>query len=187
MSGPLNPPGDRRKRSVPASLPRSRVSKGELFAEIIEDRRCHPSVVFSLVQRQGSPEILFLAQSRSRAGARAAVREFIADYLRSLRARPQKAGRGTATRARRRQEVARLRVESASSFVVNDYRILEGSVQVRTLMLSGQPFPGALGRWRELDPSDIARHHALGTAVSKWLQVRAREGQGMRKGHDPSS
>ncbi len=172
MSGTLNPPGDRRRRSVPASIPRSRLNKGELFAEIIEDRRTHPSLIFSVVQKQGSPEILFLGQSHSRAAARAAARGFIADYVRSLRAYAQEAKADTG-HITPREETARLRVESASGFVVNDYRILDGSVEVRTLVLSGQPFPGPLGRWRELDAADIARHHALETAVSKWLQVRA--------------
>jgi hypothetical protein len=65
-----------------------------------------------------------------------------------------------------------LRLESADGMLVNDYRICDGSVQVRTLNGRGQPVIGALGKWRPVRPEDIALHHALGTVVSEWLRVR---------------
>ncbi len=66
----------------------------------------------------------------------------------------------------------RLRIESASGALVNDYRIRDKSVEVRSLTPAGQPIPNSLGRWRMLDESDIALHHILHTPVSKWLRVR---------------
>lgn len=66
----------------------------------------------------------------------------------------------------------RLRIESASGALVNDYRICDQRVQVRSLDPTGQPVPDPLGSWRMLDESDIALHHALRTPVSKWLRVR---------------
>ena len=65
-----------------------------------------------------------------------------------------------------------LRIESANGSIVNDYRVAGHSVQVRSLDCSGQPVRGALGSWRRLDRNDIALHRALGTPVSKWIQVR---------------
>lgn len=69
-------------------------------------------------------------------------------------------------------DVMRLRIESRDGVLVNDYRICDGCVQVRSLDPSGEPVFGELGRWRPLDGSDIALHHALGTPVSNWLRVR---------------
>ncbi len=66
----------------------------------------------------------------------------------------------------------RLRIESASGALVNDYRIRGKSVEVRSLTPAGQPTPESLGNWRALDKSDIALHHTLHTQVSKWLRVR---------------
>ncbi len=64
---------------VPASLPRTRIQQGRFFAEIIEDRRA-PGTFFSIVQRNRSPEILFLGQSRSRLEAEMTACSFIADH-----------------------------------------------------------------------------------------------------------
>ncbi len=75
---------ERRRRIVPLRIPRTRLEQGELFAEIIEDRRCHPPVVLCVVQRRGSSEILFMGQSRSRSEAETAANEFISDYLSGL-------------------------------------------------------------------------------------------------------
>ncbi len=66
----------------------------------------------------------------------------------------------------------RLRIESASGALVNDYRIRGKSVEVRSLTPAGQPIPDSLGSWRMLDESDVALHHTLRTPVSKWLRVR---------------
>jgi hypothetical protein len=56
--------------SVPACIPRTRLRHGELFADIIEDRRDRSPVLMCVVQKQGSPEILFLGQFRSRTEAK---------------------------------------------------------------------------------------------------------------------
>lgn len=66
-----------------------------------------------------------------------------------------------------------LRVEPASESLVNEYRTCaDGTVQSRLLDRAAHLYPGPLGSWRMLDDNDIALHHALGTVVSKWLQVR---------------
>jgi hypothetical protein len=72
---------DQRKQIVPACIPRTRLLTRELFAEIIEDRRARPPIVLAVVQRQGSPEILFLGQFRSHSDAESAAQQFISDYL----------------------------------------------------------------------------------------------------------
>jgi hypothetical protein len=53
-----------------------------LFADIIEDRREAQPIFFLVVQRHGSPEVLFVAQFRSQAAAESAAGDFIADYRR---------------------------------------------------------------------------------------------------------
>jgi hypothetical protein len=70
------------------------------------------------------------------------------------------------------REVMRLRVESPDGSCANDYRIRDEFVEVRSLEATGQPVSGSLGHWRPMDRDDIALHHALGTAVSQWLQAR---------------
>jgi hypothetical protein len=71
---------DQGKQIVPASIPRTRVFGGDLFAEIVQDRRSRPSLFFAVVQRQGSTEILMFGQFRSRSEAEDAARQFMADY-----------------------------------------------------------------------------------------------------------
>ncbi len=66
----------------------------------------------------------------------------------------------------------RLRIESVNGSPINEYRIINHSVEVRAMDPSGRPFPNATSRWRRLIDEDIQMHHALGTVVSKWLQVR---------------
>jgi hypothetical protein len=66
----------------------------------------------------------------------------------------------------------RLRIESADGSLVNDYRICDGGVHVKSLDPLGQAVSGSLGSWRVLDKGDIELHHALGTAVSQWLCMR---------------
>jgi hypothetical protein len=66
----------------------------------------------------------------------------------------------------------RLRIESVKGSPVNDYRISNGCVEVRSLDPSGHPYLGWASRWRTLDDDDIQLHHALRTVVSKWLRVR---------------
>ena len=66
----------------------------------------------------------------------------------------------------------RLRIESVNGSPINDYRISNGCVQVRSLDPSGHLYAGWASRWRTLDEHDIQLHHALGTVVSTWLRVR---------------
>ncbi len=77
MSGLIQ--SERRWHVAPASIPRKRITRGELFAEIIEDRRM-PGLFLCVVQRVGSPEILFLGQSPTHEEAESAALEFMAEY-----------------------------------------------------------------------------------------------------------
>jgi hypothetical protein len=80
-SGRFELEADHRKRIVPASIPRIRLFRGELFAEIIEDRRNRPRIVLCVIQRHDSPEILFLGQFHSQGEAKLAGEQFMSDYL----------------------------------------------------------------------------------------------------------
>lgn len=80
MSGIIRFSSDRRRRVVPAAIPRTQVKKAKLVVEIIEDRRT-PQIFLSVVQKQDSSEILFLGQARSRSEAEAATDEFTSEYL----------------------------------------------------------------------------------------------------------
>ncbi len=73
---------DRRKHTVPACIPRRRVRRGKLFADIIQDRRTDPLIAYCVVQRQGSPEILQLQQFCSTSAAERAAKQFMSDYER---------------------------------------------------------------------------------------------------------
>ncbi len=66
----------------------------------------------------------------------------------------------------------RLRVESVNGSPVNDYRIRNGSIEVRSLDRSGRPLPRDMSHWRALDDNDIQLHYALRTIVAKWLDAR---------------
>lgn len=63
---------------APASIPHKRIRRGELFADIIQDRRL-PELFLGVVQREGSAEILFLGQSRTLEEAESAAQEFMAE------------------------------------------------------------------------------------------------------------
>jgi hypothetical protein len=65
-----------------------------------------------------------------------------------------------------------LRIESVSGSPINDYRIKDGRVEVRSLAPSGSAYAGEKSAWRTLDDSDIQLHHALRTVVWEWLRVR---------------
>ncbi len=65
---------------MPSSIPRIRLLHGELWAEIVLDRRRDAGVVHCLVQQQGSKEILFLQQFPSIEEAETAAKEFMACY-----------------------------------------------------------------------------------------------------------
>ncbi len=59
------------------SIRRRQILSGELFADIIEDSRTDPQIVFCVVQRQGSPEVLFLGQFYTRSEAETAAHHYI--------------------------------------------------------------------------------------------------------------
>ncbi len=77
---------DRRRRLVAACIPRERLTVGELFADVIADRRDHPPLFISVVQAQGAPEILYLGQFRKRRAAEIAAGQFISCYRKQHRA-----------------------------------------------------------------------------------------------------
>jgi hypothetical protein len=66
----------------------------------------------------------------------------------------------------------RLRVEPNHAPFINDYRIHDGQVEVRTLDSVGHPFDLALSDWKPLDANELQLHFALGTVVAEWLQDR---------------
>lgn len=66
----------------------------------------------------------------------------------------------------------RLRIESVDGSPINEYRIRDGRVELRSMDALGHPFLGRASKWRTLTANDIQLHHALGTVVSKWLRVR---------------
>ena len=66
----------------------------------------------------------------------------------------------------------RLRIESADGSLINEYRIMDGRVEVRILDPGAGVYSAQQARWRTMDEKDIELHHALGTVVSKWLKVR---------------
>jgi hypothetical protein len=66
----------------------------------------------------------------------------------------------------------RLRIESDNGAPINDYRISDCWIEVRSLDPSGHSYPGATSNWRVLDSSDIQAHRMLRTVVWRWLQVR---------------
>lgn len=70
------------------------------------------------------------------------------------------------------EAVVRLRIESIGGSPVNEYRIRGDAVEFRVLDPKGRPYGNAGSEWRAVDDCDIQLHHALGTVVSKWLDVR---------------
>ena len=74
--------------------------------------------------------------------------------------------------AGRNRHEMKLRIESVDGSSINDYRIKQGHVQVRSLASSTHAYRRKGSSWRMLDDNDIQLHHALGTVVSTWLRVR---------------
>ncbi len=64
-------------KKLSRSVRRSRILSGDLFADIIEDSRTDPQIVFCVVQRQGSPQVLFLSQFYTRSEAETAAHHYI--------------------------------------------------------------------------------------------------------------
>jgi len=74
---------DERKQLIAACIPRTRLHIGDFLIDIVEDRRSQPRLFLCVVQRQGSPEVLFLGQFSQEPDAQAAARQFIANQLRA--------------------------------------------------------------------------------------------------------
>lgn len=83
----------KRKQLLPACIPRTRLQDGDLCAEIIEDRRS-PRRLLCVVQKQGSPEILFLGQFFSYQEAESAAGDFMSEYQAHQHAQAQPANGG---------------------------------------------------------------------------------------------
>jgi hypothetical protein len=65
----------------------------------------------------------------------------------------------------------RLRVESRDqSSPINDYRIRDGMVELRTLRPNGERFPNG-SDWTRLTDEEVQLHDALNTAVAVWLRA----------------
>ena len=163
----------RRKQLIPALIPRTRLREGELFAEIVVDRR-RPPLAHCVVQREGSAEVLFLGQFRSGPEAEWAGMDFISDYWTKQRkssAYPAQYRRWADMESIGANGI-RLRIETRGRSPVNEYRIMNGDVEFRLLDQAGRPYPGLAGEWKIMNENEIQLHHALGTVVSKWLQAR---------------
>ncbi len=159
---------ERHKQIISACLPNKRLNIGELFADIIADHRS-PPIFHCVVQRQDSPEILFLGQYRSCSEAETAARDFMSDYQKQQQQEQQRMLHDVNSNNVR---VTRLRIESGNGSPVNDYRIRNGIVEFLAFDPSTRPHSDSSSEWRSLDDDDIEVHHSLGTVVSKWLQVR---------------
>ena len=62
-------------------IPRLRLQGGECFADVVEDRRSHPALFLSIVQKHGSNDILFLGQFLSQAEAETAAIQFMDEMI----------------------------------------------------------------------------------------------------------
>ncbi len=143
---------------------------GELFAEVLEDRRSRGPLFFCIVQRIGSPEVLFLGQFNSQSEATLGGTQFMSDY--AHRHPPPNTPRHKAGNNMGHHNELRLRIESVNGSPINDYRIRDGLVEVRVLDSRGRPYTDSTSNWRALDRNEIQLHHVLGTVVSQWLRVR---------------
>jgi hypothetical protein len=65
-------------------------------------------------------------------------------------------------------QVSNLRLE-IGGFPVNDYRIIEGDLEFRTLSSNGHSYRDSRSSWRKLTPGEIALHFGLNTIVGQWL------------------
>jgi hypothetical protein len=66
----------------------------------------------------------------------------------------------------------RLRLESGDGSPANEYRIKDGSVEVRMLDPAGVPVRRAGSAWRQLTPEQLSIHVEHNTAVAQWLECR---------------
>jgi len=65
----------------------------------------------------------------------------------------------------------RLRIEPKLAPVINDYRIHDGHVEVRTLDPGGRPVDPQLSAWRPLNSNELEQHFVLSTVVARWLEI----------------
>ena len=71
-------------------------------------------------------------------------------------------------------QTTNLRIEVAG-LGINDYRINDGEVEVRTLAPDGHLHSDVRSAWRRLTPGDIALHYRFNTVVGKWLEDKMAE------------
>jgi hypothetical protein len=67
------PLDDRRRRQDPTGMPRTKMRRGQYYAEIVLDRRAKPAFYHAVVQKKGSTDILSLTQHRTLDQARHAA------------------------------------------------------------------------------------------------------------------
>ncbi len=66
----------------------------------------------------------------------------------------------------------RLRLEPADGSPVKEYRIMDGSVEVRMLEPKGGPDPRTESAWLRLTPDQLSIHVERNTVVAQWLECR---------------
>ena len=66
----------------------------------------------------------------------------------------------------------RLRLEPADGSPVKEYRIMDGSVEVRMLAPKGGPDTRAESAWLRLTPDQLSIHVERNTVVAQWLECR---------------
>ncbi len=67
--------------------------------------------------------------------------------------------------------VANLRIEVAG-FPINDYRIVDRSLEMRVLDSNGQAFKDSRSTWRRLTTDELLLHFRFATLVSRWFSER---------------
>jgi hypothetical protein len=72
---------ERRRGLNCAAIPRIRLRKGALIADLIHDRRGQFPVCHCIIQKRGSPAILYLAQFFTVDEAKHAAEEILSDLL----------------------------------------------------------------------------------------------------------
>ena len=71
-----------------------------------------------------------------------------------------------------RLESRRLRLESVDDSPSKEYRIEDGSVEVRTLGPESVSLRRAESVWRRLTPEQLSNHVERNTVVAQWLERR---------------
>jgi hypothetical protein len=76
---------ERRSKSDAAGLPHTRLRHDGYYADLIEERRASGGVVHCIIQRDGSPEILFYTQFATFEAAKEWALKELQDYARDQR------------------------------------------------------------------------------------------------------